>query len=273
MSTELEEIINGLVPHFEILDIEFMIIGAMARDIISEQSGLPLSVRKTADVDFGVLVENWDNLEALRESFKKDMSIKESSNNENNVRYHFNGTPFDIVPFGGIEKAGKVSWPPFYDTVMTVVGYQEALKQAPEFKIGNHNVKVVTPEMLVALKIIAWDENPARQKDADDINFIIKNYERIDPDTDNYIWDNHEELPEKFEHDFSLAAIALMGIRISNYASKDHLNLIKGIFQKTELVSKLARDMLSGTPGPIDDTEVEKVEEKLKALFLGIEWQ
>ncbi len=271
MSSDLQGIINGLVPHFESHGIQFMIIGAKARDIISEQSGLPLSARKTSDVDFGILIDNWNTLEALRKSFEADKSIKESSSKDNKIRYYFNETPFDLLPFGGVEKDGKVSWPPFYDTIMTVIGHQEALDYASDIEIGTRRIKVVTPEMLVALKIVSWEENPARQRDADDINYIISNYERIDPDTDDYIWDNHEDLPEKFDHDMSLAAIALLGIRIKNYASNEHTELIIKVLSNTEIREKLVRAMLASRLGPSDDGELKLASAKLQALSSGVQ--
>ena len=62
---DLEEVIKGLDPYFTALGIDFFIDGARARDIISREAGLKLSLRKTLDVDFGLLVESWDNLESM----------------------------------------------------------------------------------------------------------------------------------------------------------------------------------------------------------------
>ena len=38
MSTELEDVVNGLGKHFKRLGIEFLIVGARARDIISQEA-------------------------------------------------------------------------------------------------------------------------------------------------------------------------------------------------------------------------------------------
>ena len=86
MNTEFQNLVQGLDKHFKNLGIDFFIIGAKARDIISEQVGLSQSVRMTRDVDFGVLVDSWDTLEKLRNSFSTDSDIRLSSE-ENQVRY------------------------------------------------------------------------------------------------------------------------------------------------------------------------------------------
>ena len=76
MNTELEDIVNGLGKHFKSLGVDFFIVGAKARDIISNESGLELSSRKTSDVDFGLFVDSWDTLDAMRELFKSDENIE-----------------------------------------------------------------------------------------------------------------------------------------------------------------------------------------------------
>ena len=66
--------------------------------------------------------------------------------------------------------------------------------------------------MLVALKIISWDENPARDKDANDIGHILKNYESIDPSAYEYVMSNYNDILECFDYDDYLSVIALVGI-------------------------------------------------------------
>lgn len=271
MNTELEEIISGLGKHFDSLGVDFFIVGAQARDIISNQSGLMLSPRKTSDVDFGLFVDSWDTLDAMRELFKKDNNIELNSNKDNKSRYYYNGTPFDLVPFGEIEKNGKISWPPFYDTIMTVIGYKEALANAKVVKIGNTKVKIVTSEMLVALKIISWDENPSRDKDAQDINYIMENYENINPDILECLFNNYEKILEEFDHDHHLSSLALMGIRIAKFTSEEHLKLIENIFHDSDKREKLARRMV-----PTSAIELEplvKIRSSwIDALIFGINY-
>jgi predicted nucleotidyltransferase len=243
-------------------------IGAKARDIISENVKLPISPRKTSDVDFGILVNSWDELEQLRDSFKSDMNIELHNNKKNKVRYKYLGTPFDLVPFGGVEKDGAVHWPPFFDKMMTVVGYQEALNTAKLINIGKSELKVVTPEMLVALKLVSWAENQSRDKDGKDINFLISNYEKIDVDVYDCLLEDHEYILDYFDHDPALSAIGLMGVRIKKFASPKHSSLVTDILSDDKKVKKLAYHMVSSYG--VKDDEADVCVEKMEALLYGL---
>jgi len=273
MNTDLEDIVNGLGKHFKSLDVDFFIVGAKARDIISKESGLELSRRKTSDVDFGLFVDSWDTLDAMRELFRNDENIELNPDKKNKVRYYYKGTPFDLVPFGGIEDAdGKVSWPPCYDTIMTVIGYEEALKSAKVIAIGDTEVKVVTPEMLVALKIVSWDENPARDRDAQDINYIMENYENIDADVENCLFDHYLDILDRFEHDHHLSSLAIMVIRIARFASEEHIDLIKNVLNDSDQREKLARKMVSFNVVE-RETQVERRSSWVDALIYGMNYE
>jgi predicted nucleotidyltransferase len=268
INKELDEIVVGLEKHFNALGIEFFMIGAKARDLISENVKLAISPRKTSDVDFGILVDSWDELEKLRESFKTDKNIELSSNKDNKVRYNYQGTPFDLVPFGGVEKDGVVHWPPFYEKMMTVVGYQEALDSAKLITLGKSKLKVITPEMLVALKLVSWNENQTRDKDGKDINYIITNYEKIDMDVYDCLLEDHDYILDHFDHDPVLSAIALMGLRIKMFVSAEHLILIKKVLSNEKLKSKLA-DHMTSSYGSKDEENINN-KEKLNALQYGL---
>lgn len=270
MATDLEETIDGLVEHFKKFNIDFFIVGAKARDILATSAGLKESPRKTADVDFAILVDSWETLEKLRASFRGDSRIKESSDQNNKVRYNFNITPFDIVPFGkNIEKDGKISFPPFYETLLTVIGYPEAMKTAKKFEIGKHEIKVTTAEMLVGLKIVSWDENKTRDRDAKDISYILSNYTVIDSDVDLDIYENFSNLVDEYVGDMSLASIELMGIRLNKFADKDHKNLMIGILDDEEKRDRLARNMHDSGTYNLDE-KVEISLKQLNSLLVGL---
>ncbi len=69
-----------------------------------------------------------------------------------------------IVPFGKLESDSKISWPPFYDKIMTVLGYREALENSIKIEVNGKSIDVISTDMLIALKIISWQENQGRQK-------------------------------------------------------------------------------------------------------------
>jgi predicted nucleotidyltransferase len=46
--------------------------------------------------------------------------------------------PLDLVPFGQIEQPeGSIVWPPGGDTVMNVLGFQEAVDSAVQVEVDN----------------------------------------------------------------------------------------------------------------------------------------
>lgn len=271
MFTDLEEIINGLIGHFDKFNIDFFIVGAKARDILAKNAGLKESPRKTSDVDFAVLVDSWDTLEKLRQSFVSDGNIKESSDKNNKVRYKFNGTPFDIVPFGkNIEKDGQISFPPFYETLLTVIGYSEAMNTAQIIKIGKREIKVTTAEMLVGLKLVSWNENNTRDRDAKDINYILSNYTELDADVELDIYDNFPELVDEFDAEMAFASIGLMGIRLSKFADIAHKTLMIAILKDDEKRDKLSR-VMNDLSGHSLDEKIEFSLKQLNALLNGLE--
>ena len=54
------------------------------------------------------------------------------------------------------------------------------------------SIMVISPEMLITLKLIAWDENRSRHKDLQDIFFLLENYHNIETEAYSYTLDRHK---------------------------------------------------------------------------------
>jgi len=110
------------------IGVEYIVVGASARDLLLHHGyGLRI-IRATADTDFGVQVSTWDQFHSLQ---------------TNLINAGFRGTGMlhrlispeelriDIVPFGQIESANaKINWPPDNDVVMNVLGFLDALRSS-----------------------------------------------------------------------------------------------------------------------------------------------
>lgn len=266
-----DEAIVKIAEIFNALNIPYVVVGASARDIFCKEFGLPKAIRKTADVDFGIFVKDWEELKRVEETLKNNKKINKGDEKENKVRYVYEGTPFDIVPFGGIEKDGKVSWPPFYDTIMTVIGYEEALGNAVKIGMKGSEIKVVCVEILIALKLIAWNENRSRQKDIQDSWFLMSEYSKIDPSSYDYIIENYIQLIEKFDHEVELAEPIHIGIKQKKLLNSETTKLLISILENQKSLEKMAMVALEGATYTEDrDTELEKVQGYLKALLAGL---
>ena len=220
-----------------------------------------------------VLIETWADVEKITKAFEEHSHIEKRKNDDREMaRFYFKGTPFDLVPFGGTEKNHQVRWPPFYDTVMTVLGYREALINADIMAVKNKSVAVVVPELLIGLKLISWNENRQRQKDLNDIFYIIENYEKINPDSYSHILDHHEDLLQKVNLDASLTEALYIGVILKKLCKYDTL---KTIIDVLKLPKNIDAMMIALRTNPLINTdEIPLVErnrrEKLNALLLAL---
>ncbi|KYG65496.1 hypothetical protein AZI85_17430 [Bdellovibrio bacteriovorus] len=252
--------------------ISSFIIGAAARDLLAERFGLTPSERKTSDIDFAILVPDWKAVDGLRKKLLGHPDIKVPS--EGSIRFFLAGVPFDIVPFGGIEDQNHVvSWPPHHDTAMSVLGYSEAMKNVVDFEIEKQTVRVLSIEFFVALKLIAWGMNGARQRDIVDVGYLISNYSKINPDAYEYVLENNLDLLELLDHDYACAEIGCLGMQIASKLSGQPKEVIVEILRSEENIQQMIRDLLSIESLP-DSESRDKSERKwksfLRALLLGL---
>lgn len=268
-----EEAILYLTKKFSTMGIESLIVGASARDIVAQKFSFPSSERKTSDVDFAILVRDWSQLKEVEKVLSEDVNIAPSADKGNHVRYTFKSLPFDIVPFGGIERNNQVSWPPFYDSIMTVLGYQEALATAFEFQFDQDKVKVVCPEVLVALKLIAWDENRSRTKDLDDIWYLLRNYNRIDPECYEFALDNLISQFEEVDFEEQCSGPLVLGFKLSKMLQPDTFGKLKEIFSKPSIAEQIVAAVLSGMSAMDEELREKRGTEisiHIKALVIGL---
>jgi len=142
ISSYILEVIEALSNIAVSLEISFFVCGALARDIILYNVFEVEIKRATEDVDFGVMVESWEEFGQLTKKMKQSEHF---SKNKDPQRFYYKGDfPIDIVPFGKISKPGDIiSWPDSGGVVMNTLGFEEAygdsvpilLRQAPELII------------------------------------------------------------------------------------------------------------------------------------------
>jgi predicted nucleotidyltransferase len=148
----LKEIKNITKP----LGIRFFVIGATARDIILEAGYGVSSGRKTKDVDFAVMVEDWPGYDRLKRALFSTGHIIENKKILHRLRFK-DVLEVDVLPFGEIENPkGSIKWPED-SSVMKVIGFREALESGILVKIDpTLQVPFVSPHGMAALKLIAW---------------------------------------------------------------------------------------------------------------------
>lgn len=146
--------------------IRLMVVGATARDILSEAVIGSPPERATADVDVAVAVPSWEAFESLTAGLTR---VGRSRH-----RFMVSGVQVDVVPFGAVESADRrIDWGD--GMLMSAVGLREAYAHAERALLpGGTEVLVPTVAGLVVLKLSAWsDRRLETRRDAVDLQKII----------------------------------------------------------------------------------------------------
>jgi predicted nucleotidyltransferase len=232
------------------LNIPFFVVGASARDIILEHCHHIKSPRITRDIDLGVEVADWDQFNKLTESL---LSSGRFTATRDKQRFLFGYVVIDIVPFGSItDKNKKISWPPEHEIFMSMLGFREAFENSITVRLSNNaelDVKLPTLPGLAIMKIISWEENyPNRQKDAEDLLFIMHKYG--DAGNEERLYGDEQVLLQEEGFDVRLAGIRLLGRDMAQIADPDTRKKITEIIVREtgeQQRYRLVEDMIRGT--------------------------
>ena len=170
------QILKAVIHLFEEEEIEYFIVGAIARDIgllAAGYKGVP--ARKTKDVDLAVMVGSLNDYNRL---IAKILTLSDFHLHQSEpYRLLFKKTyEVDFLPFGEIsDKDGIVKIKTFelnmpgFDAVFTsikTIYVEEGLR-----------LKFSSLSGIILLKLIAFDDRPAaRTKDITDIGYILTNF-------------------------------------------------------------------------------------------------
>ena len=234
------------------LEIPFFIVGASARDYILEHFYNIKATRGTNDIDLGVKVESWEKFKELETTLLNSGKFQKGTKKE---RFIYNNVLIDIIPFGEISgKDNKINWPPEYEIIINVLGFDEVYKFSTTIKLSNNpilEVRIPTLPGLAVLKMLSWKEKyPERSRDAEDLLFIMNKYEYAG-NLDRF-YGNEIKLLESEEYDTRLAGVRLLGKDIAKICDPHTLDYIKNIVtEETKDESKF--ELVLQMIGPNDD--------------------
>lgn len=175
----LHEVFHLLENHFSKLNINFYLIGAVAKDMwMSGIYDMALG-RITADLDLAVLVEDQGQYERLKEDLVKTGRFYALKENKYAMLFD-NRIQIDLLPFGGLN-IGDLDFS--YAIALTNItnGFAEVHENGTaQIEIQGQQFAVSTLPAIVLLKLIAYDDRPEnRGKDLNDIGNIIQHYYHI----------------------------------------------------------------------------------------------
>lgn len=230
---QLSEMLSALERGLNKFDIDFYLVGAVARDLwMSAINDIPPS-RITGDIDFAVFIDDkgtYDNLKKYLIEVEGFSSYK--------------GNPFvlvwkgfiqvDLLPFGEIEdnNAGvtiegsgltSLNMPGFkeiYDEGLPVVELEEI-----------HKFKFCTLPGIVILKLVAWQDRPEiRRDDIKDVSNILKHFFDMYAEE---IFENHNDLFGDNTFELHLIAARVMGREINKIAKRNEIlhNRLKDLLE------------------------------------------
>lgn len=253
---------NKLEPNFleciniisEITDkfgIPFLLIGATARDIIFEHLHGVKSPRITMDIDIAVEVAAWNSYDLIKNELLNKYGFV-ATDQIQRFRHKEKEIILDVVPFGSIAKDGNLIWRENQNS-MNVSALSEINKRSQIIHIENHfDLKIPATEDLIVLKLLSWNDTyPLRPRDAEDILFMIKNYERIFEIES--IFDNYPDIIEKEGFDLTFTCCVILGIKIKKSSSELTFRKLVDLLEK-ETDENGSNELLRQMDGNIDES-------------------
>ncbi len=190
--------------------VEWLIIGALARDLhLSYAHGIRID-RVTTDTDLALAINDWAEFADVRGALLRSGNFLADRRVEHKL-VHRNQRALDVVPFGDIEdRSGVIAWPPSGAMTMSVVGYREALAGSITLQLRERQARIVSIAGLVVLKFIAWSERhrTAPGKDAYDLQLILTHY--LDAGNLHRLYESHADLID-VDFDYPLVSARLAG--------------------------------------------------------------
>ena len=265
---KISGLLDALERGFKKFDIDFFLIGALARDTWMGLNNKKPK-RTTADVDFAILLPDAKTFTELKEYLVLEEGFIPYQGNSFVLLWK-DGTPVDLLPFGDIADNGTVRVEGTGFTTINVEGFREVYEGGlPEMELetGNH-FKFCSLPGIVLLKFIAWEDRPEiRGKDILDISDILQHYFDIDS---NNIYENHSEL--FIDDDAALMDIAatVLGRGMGAILKSNHAvaNRVKAIIEVNTLSSYTTK--IGAIMAAYFDNAIEENIALLKRILSGI---
>jgi predicted nucleotidyltransferase len=174
----------------------------------------------------------------------------------------------DILPFGGIEKAGYVHFNDQFNTVISTLGLNEVYQSLLDGGLTSSDLKMASLPGLCLLKVISWNDNPeTRKKDLNDLYYLLKYAFDIEEDE---IFKSHLDLFDDDDFDTVLAGCRVLGrqsVPILGKSEKLKEKMIEILEGNTKDIEK---SRMGDIMASISNETVERVVQMLNFFLLGM---
>lgn len=229
----ISEMLSALERGLNKFNIDFYLVGAVARDVwMSAINGIPPS-RITGDIDFAVFIDDKETYNQLKQYLVEIEGFAPHSGNAF-VLIWKGYVQVDLLPFGAIEGHGEsVSIDGVGLTSVNMPAFKEIYHSGlPTAELEEkHTFKFCTLPGIVLLKLIAYQDRPEiRRDDIKDISKILKHFFDMYA---NEIFDNHNDLFGN-DPDLNLLAAQVLGREIKKIAKVN-----PGLYERVKALLEL----------------------------------
>ncbi|UUV34998.1 nucleotidyl transferase AbiEii/AbiGii toxin family protein [Amycolatopsis roodepoortensis] len=214
--------------------VEYLVVGATARTILSIGLVGGPPERATQDIDIAAAMGTWDDFEHFVSRLERHGRSVHS--------FLVEGVEVDVLPYGGIEDEDRtVLWPD--DHRMNVRGLREAVASAESVLLpGGVLIKVPAVPALALLKLLTWrDRRATTTRDAVDLGTMIGWYSS-GPYWDR-LYDEELEVLERHGFDPALAGAWLLGSHMPGLLDADGVGVLLGIVGDEDAMGRLGNDV------------------------------
>jgi predicted nucleotidyltransferase len=262
--TSLAMVVSALQSVTQPMSLAFFLMGAAARDLMLTHAHDISPQRQTEDVDFAVMVRDWESFAVLRTALVESGKFSERPGSVIHRLHHGDtGLPLDIVPFGGIERADRtIAWPPDQSTVFDCFGAQEALDTSISVRLPMGVIlDVAAIPALVLLKVMAWRDRKSG-KDAGDLLLYLRHY--MDCDNSDRAAHDHADLFTVDDYDHAATGARLLGRDIALLLDAESIRrVLEILLPQADVQGKLLLASQSGL-------DLEQARAMLQALCRGL---
>jgi predicted nucleotidyltransferase len=255
---------------------DWLLTGALAREILLVHIHGCLPGRKTLDADFAVSLTDWKTFDALKAALEGTNHFKlDPRVNHRMVFQQALGAPtmkVDLVPFGGLADAsGRLVWPPDGSIVMNVQGYWVAHRSCIRADLGDGlALPLASAPGIVIMKLLAWaDQGLARGgRDAQDLMTLLGDHRTVlGEDT---LFGQHLADLERFRFDDQATGAFLLGKEVGILSPPDLRADLEAIISPASR-ELLLTNMVRGGFHLDFDVAVAKAESLVEAFRTGLQ--
>lgn len=205
-------------------DVDVLLVGAFARDILFLHMHGIEPGRRTEDVDFSVQVRSWAAFDRLRKALGTAEFTPVDVDHPEKLRDGRTGREIDLVPFGPIAGPSQMLTWPNNGPTWNLKGLDDAFAHAVRLALADTGtspltVPLITLSSLVMLKIVSLSDRPKdrKKKDGTDIGFVLQHY--LEAGNRERLLAEHGDLVASAARDHEVAGAVLLGRDMRKVAS------------------------------------------------------